>query len=64
MNKKEITILICALFMMLSLGACGNVKEDEFSAMQQESSMHVGETVDLEINDDEDTVNMDSEIKK
>ena len=26
--------------------------------------MQVGETVDLEINDDEDTVNMDSEIKK
>lgn len=64
MNKKEITILICALFMMLSLGACGNVKEDEFSATQQESSIQVGETVDLEINDDEDTVSMDSEIKK
>lgn len=64
MNKKEITILICALFMMLSLGACGNVKEDEFSATQQESSIQVGETVDLEINDDEDIVSMDSEIKK
>lgn len=63
MNKKEITILICALFMMLSLGACGKVKEDEYTATQQESSMQVGETVDLEINADEDTVNMDSEIK-
>lgn len=63
MNKKEITILICALFMMLSLGACGKVKEDEYTATQQESSMQVGETVDLEINADEDTVNMDSKIK-
>lgn len=64
MNKKEITILVGALFMLLSLGACGKVKEDEFTVTKQESSMQVGETVDLEINDDEDTVNMDSEIKK
>ena len=49
--------------MMLSLGACGKVKEDEYTATQQESSMQVGETVDLEINANEDTVNMDSEIK-
>lgn len=37
MNKKKITILVCALFMMLSLGACGKVKEDEFTVTQQVS---------------------------
>lgn len=64
MNKKEITILVCALFLMLSLGACGKAKEDEFAVTQQERSPQISESVDSEISDDEDTVNMDSEIKK
>lgn len=64
MNKKKITILVCTLFMVFSLGACGKEKEDEFAATQQESSMQVSESVDSEINDDKNTVNMDSEKKK
>ncbi len=51
MNKKEITILVCALFMMLSLGACGKAKEDESGITQQEGGMqveHVDEEVTLE----------------
>lgn len=63
MNKKKITILVCILFMMFSLGACGNAKEDEFAVTQQESSMQVSESVNSKIND-EKTVNIDSEIKK
>ena len=63
MNKKKIAILVCILFMMLSLGACGNAKEDEFAVTQQESSMQVSESVNSKIND-EKTVNIDSEIKK
>ena len=52
MNKKEITILICALFMMLSLGAC-EVKEGESTVTQQESSMQVGESVDEKMTSEE-----------
>ncbi|MFG6323965.1 MAG: hypothetical protein K1W41_21740 [Lachnospiraceae bacterium] len=63
MNKKKIAILVCILFMMFSLGACGNAKEDEFAVTQQESSMQVSESVNSKIND-EKTVNIDSEIKK
>lgn len=63
MNKKKIAILVCILLMMLSLGACGNAKEDEFAVTQQESSMQVSESVNSKIND-EKTVNIDSEIKK
>jgi len=49
-NKKKITILACTLFMVMSLGACGKAKEDEFTVTQQES-----ESVDSEINNDENT---------
>lgn len=59
MNKKRITILVCTLFMMSSLGACGNVKEDKMTVRQQES-----ECVDTEIINDEKTVNSGSEVKK
>ena len=27
-KKKKITILVCTLFMVFSLGACGKTKED------------------------------------
>ena len=47
-NKKKITILVCTLFMVMSLGACGKAKEDKFTVTQQES-----ESVDSEINNDE-----------
>ena len=63
MNKKKIAILVCILFMMSSLGACGNAKEDVFAVTQQESSTQVSESVNSKIND-EKTVNIDSEIKK
>lgn len=55
--------MVCILFMMFGLGACGNAKEDEFAVTQQESSMQVSESVNSKIND-EKTVNIDSEIKK
>lgn len=55
-NKKKITILACTLFMVMSLGACGKAKEDEFTVTQQES-----ESVDSEINNDENTESEDSE---
>ena len=46
MNKKEkITILVCTLFMVFSLGACGKTKEDEAVVTQQESSMQI-ESID------------------
>ena len=47
---------------MLSLGACGKAKEDEFAVTQQESNMQVSDSVDSEINDDENIMNMNSEI--
>ena len=28
-KKKKITILVCTLFMVFSLGACGKTKEDD-----------------------------------
>ena len=56
-NKKKITILACTLFMVMSLGACGKAKEDEFTVTQQES-----ESVDSEINNDENTESEDSQI--
>lgn len=56
MNKKKI-ILVCTLFMVFSLVACGQVKEDEFAATQQESSMQISESADSEINEDENTEN-------
>lgn len=58
-NKKKITILACTLFMVMSLGACGKAKEDEFTVTQQES-----ESVDSEINNDENTESEDSQINK
>ena len=58
-NKKKITILACTLFMVMSLGACGKAKEDEFTVTQQES-----ESVDSQINNDENTESKDSGIKK
>lgn len=66
MNKKKITILVCILFMALSFGACGQEKEDEFAATQQESSMQASESTDTEMNGDEiaNTESADTEIKK
>lgn len=43
--------------MVMSLGACGKAKEDEFTVTQQES-----ESVDSEINNDENTESEDSQI--
>lgn len=44
-KKKKITILVCTLFMVFSLGACGKTKEDEAVVTQQESSMQI-ESID------------------
>lgn len=49
MNKKEkITILVCTLFMVFSLGACGKTKEDEAVVTQQESIIQI-ESIDEEM---------------
>ena len=40
-KKKKITILVCTLFMVFSLGACGKTKEDEVVVTQQESSIQI-----------------------
>ena len=44
-KKKKITILVCTLFMVFSLGACGKTKEDEAVVTQQESSIQI-ESID------------------
>ena len=41
-KKKKITILVCTLFMVFSLGACGKTKENEAVITQQESSIQIG----------------------
>ena len=53
MNKKEITIVVCALLLLLSLGSCGKVKEDELAVTQQESSPQVVESTDEEMTSEE-----------
>ncbi len=49
---KKITILVCTLFMVFSLGACGKTKEDEAVVTQQESSMQI-ESIDEKITFDD-----------
>ena len=46
-KKKKITILVCTLFMVFSLGACGKTKEDAAVVTQQESSLQI-ESMDEE----------------
>ena len=38
---KKITILVCTLFMVFSLGACGKTKEDKAGVTQQESIIRI-----------------------
>ena len=45
---KKITILVCTLFMVFSLGACGKTKEDEAVVTQQESNIQI-ENLDEEM---------------
>ena len=44
-KKKKATILVCILFMVFSLGACGKTKENEAVVTQQESSIQI-ESID------------------
>ncbi|MDE6740327.1 MAG: hypothetical protein K2K07_14685, partial [Lachnospiraceae bacterium] len=54
MNRyKKITILVCASLTALSIAACGQAKEDEFAANQQESDIQTSESSDSEIKEDE-----------
>ena len=54
MNRhKKITILVCAFLTALSIAACGQAKEDEFAANQQESDIQTSEGTDSEIKEDE-----------
>lgn len=50
---KKIIILVCAFLTTLSIVACGQVKEDEFAANQQESDIQTSESTDSEIKGDE-----------
>ena len=53
-KKKKITILVCTLFMVFSLGACGKTKEDAAVVTQQESSLQI-ESMDEETTSEEST---------
>ena len=53
-KKKKITILVCTLFMVFSLGACGKTKEDAVVVTQQESSLQI-ESMDEETTSEEST---------
>ena len=53
-KKKKITILVCTLFMVFSLGACGKTKEDAAVVTQQESSLQI-ESMDEEMTSEEST---------
>lgn len=53
-KKKKITILVCTLFMVFSLGACGKTKEDAAVVTQQESSLQIG-SMDEETTSEEST---------
>ncbi|WP_310601778.1 hypothetical protein [Anaerosporobacter sp.] len=53
MNKKKITILMSALFMVFSFIACGQVKEDEIATTRQESSTQMVENTDSEMTSEE-----------
>ena len=53
-KKKKITILVCTLFMVFSLGACGKTKEDATVVTQQESSLQI-ESMDEETTSEEST---------
>ena len=53
-KKKKITILVCTLFMVFSLGAGGKSKEDEVVVTQHESSIQI-ESMDEETTSEEST---------
>ncbi len=54
MNRyKRITILVCVFLTALGIVACGQVKEDEFAANQQESDIRTSKGTESEINEDE-----------
>ena len=61
MNKrKRVTILTCVLFVALCMVSCGQVKEDEFTENQQESSTQMTENADSEMSSKEPAVSDNS----
>ena len=52
-THKKISILVCAFLMTLCIAACGQAKEDEFAANQQESDIQTSESTDSELEEDE-----------
>ena len=59
--KKKITIVVCTLFMVFSLGACGKTKENEAVITQQESGMQIGHIDEEMISEESLTFNIDEE---
>ncbi len=49
MKWKKLAILVCALSVAFSFAACGQVKENESTVTQQESSAQASERIDAEI---------------
>ena len=52
-RNKRITAVVCAFFVVLSMSACEQVKEDEFATSQQESKILISEGADSEMTSDE-----------
>ena len=60
-KKKKITILVCTLFMVFSLGACGKTKEDATVVTQQESSLQIESMDEKTTSEESTTFNNDEE---
>lgn len=58
-RHKKITILACVFLTVVSIVACGKVKEDEFVTNQQESDIQTSKSADSEVKGDE-TVNLET----
>lgn len=52
-RNKKIVLLVCVFLMALSISACGQAKEDEFTTSQQISDMQTIENTDSEMTSEE-----------
>ena len=53
MNRhKKITILACVFLTVVSIVACGKIKEDEFVTNQQESDIQMSKSADSGVKGD------------